>query len=161
MTVGPVRRPSPFQGASLGFFAAIAVLLVVACAPDPELQPDEVLQAELGLTSHDRVYRIQLTGGEAERAEPAAVSIEPGSYVEFVTADWLIHEVIFDVDSLDGDQWAFLERTDQAASPPLVERESRYVLAFDGAPAGRYLFRLEGNGLPGRGVIVVSSPDGR
>lgn len=83
------------------------------------------------------------------------MSIEPGSYVEFVTTDWLVHEVRFEIDSLGTAQRAFLERTDQVASPPLIERESRYVLSFVEAPPGRYGYRLEGNGRAGRGVIVV------
>jgi len=138
-------------------------VLANACAPepDPTLQPDEVLQAELGLTLGDHVYRIALTGGAVERAEPAAISIEPGAYVEFATTDWLIHEVLFETDSLGAEERAFLEKTDQVASPPLLERGSRYVLSFVGAPPGRYTYRLEGNGRPARGVIVVAAPPAR
>lgn len=138
----------------------VAALLAAACQepPDPRLQPDTVLEAELGLTSADRVHRVRLTGGGAESADPAMVSIEPGSFVEFVTTDWLVHEVVFDADSLGGEQRAFLERSDQMASPPLIERDSRYVLTFGGAPPGRYPYRLEGNGRAGSGVIVVAPP---
>ena len=92
-----------------------------------------------------------------ERADPELVSVENGAYVEFVSTDWLIHEVIFETDSLSAEQRAFLERTDQVASPPLVERDSRYVLLFDDAPPGRYPYRLEGNGRSGRGIIEVGS----
>lgn len=126
--------------------------------PDPDTLPDDLLRAELGLTPADRVHRVKLSGGETEHADPVMVSIEPGSHVEFVTADWLIHEVIFETDSVRGARWDFLERTDQTASPPLIDRESRYVLTFVGAPAGRYPYRIEGNGGPGRGVIVVAEP---
>jgi hypothetical protein len=41
-------------------------------------------------------------------------------------------------------------------SPPLINRDSRWVVAFDGAPAGVYPFRLEGNGAPGGGVVEVT-----
>ena len=139
----------------------VSALLLLSCGADPKLQPDEVLQSELGLTLRDRVHRITLTGGEAERAEPVAVSVAPGAYVEFITADWFVHEVIFTADSLGAEQRAFLERTDQVASPPLVHRDSRYVLAFEGAPAGRYPYTIEGNGRAGRGVIVVGDPEAR
>jgi len=128
---------------------------------DSSLHPDAVLRAELGLTLDDRVHRVRIAGGDAEQADPAHISIETGAYVEFVTTDWLIHEVIFDVDSLSAEQLDFLTRTDQMESPPLLERDTRYVLAFDGAPRGRYVYRLEGNGRPGRGAIVVSPPASR
>jgi plastocyanin len=139
---------------------AVPILQAVACGHemDPTLQPDAVLQAELGLTLEDRVYRVSITGGEAERAEPAALSIEPGAYVEFVTTDWLVHEVIFETDSLEASQRSFLLGTDQMASPPLIEKNGRYVLTFAGAPPGKYVYRLEGNGRLGRGTIVVTAP---
>ena len=138
----------------------MAALAMAGCREpaDTRLQPDALLQADLGLTLVDRVHSVRLVGGDVERADPALMSVEPGSYVEFVTTDWLIHEVIFESDSLTSDQLAVLERTDQVASPPLVERDSRYVLAFAGAPLGRYPYRLEGNGRAGRGAIVVVPP---
>ena len=149
-----LRRPTP------GPLLVVGLVLAAACQeePDTQLEPDALLRAELGLTSDDRVHSIRLAGGEIERADPALVSVEPGTYVEFVTTDWLIHEVIFESDSLGAEQRAFLERTDQGASPPLIERDSRYVLDFEGAPPGRYPYRLEGNGRPGRGAIVVALP---
>ncbi len=128
---------------------------------DPSLEPDALLQAELGLTVADRVHRVRITGGGGEAADPPVVSIEPGAYVEFVSADWLLHEVLFEADSLSEAQRGFLERTDQIASPPLIERGSRYVLTFAGAPVGRYVYTLEGNGRSGRGVIVVAPPPER
>ena len=142
--------------------AALLCILVGGCEPsDRSLEPDEVLQAELGLTPRDQVYRVSLTGGAVERADPAAVSIGSGAHVEFVTTDWLIHEVIFEQDSLVESAWAFLSGTDQTASPPLIDRGSRYVLSFEGAPPGRYPYLLEGNGASGRGVIIVAGPEGR
>ena len=79
-----------------------------------------------------------------------------GSYVQFVTADWFVHEVLFDRDSLGAEARSFLERTDQMASPPLLKQDSRYVISFEGAPPGRYPYVMEGNGRPGRGLIVVA-----
>lgn len=136
------------------------MLLLAACRsePDPTFQPDSVLQAALGLTPRDRVYRVSVSGGEVERAEPAALSIEEGSYVEFVSSDWLVHEVLFDTTSLSAEQRSFLEDTDQLHSPPLIDRGSRYVLSFVEAPPGRYAFRLEGNGRASMGAIVVAGP---
>ncbi len=130
----------------------------VACSqPDPELLPDEVLRRELGLTQEHRVYTVTITGGEIEVASPGIDSVPVGSYVQFVTADWFVHEILFDADSLTAEVRAFLERTDQMASPPLLQQNSRYVVSFEGAPPGRYPYVVEGNGRPGRGVIVVAA----
>jgi plastocyanin len=141
----------------------MTMLVVGACepTPDPDTVPDAMLQSELGLQAGDPVYRMTLTGGAVERADPVIISIEPGAHVEFVTMDWLIHEVIFERDSVGGEQWAFLEHTDQTASPPLIDKATRYVLSFVGAPPGRYPYRLEGNGAPGRGTIIVTAPQVR
>lgn len=145
------------------FCAAASLPLIAGCRSEPDLtlRPDSVLQAELGLTQDDEVYRVAVTGGEVERAEPAALSIEAGAYVEFVTTDWLVHEILFDTTALTPAQRGFLERTDQLHSPPLIDRGSRYVLSFVDAPEGRYTYRLEGNGTASRGTIVVASPEGR
>jgi plastocyanin len=141
---------------------AVAALLLALAAcrsePDLTLRPDSLLQAELGLTPEDVVYRIDVTGGEVERAEPAALSIEAGAYVQFVTTDWLVHEILFDTTGLSPSQRGFLSRTDQMQSPPLIDRGSRYVLSFVDAPPGQYTYRLEGNGTASRGTIVVAAP---
>ena len=55
----------------------------------------------------------------------------------------------------------FLEETMQVASPPLLQRDARFVLTFADAPPGRYPYRLEGNREEGRGVIVVVAPAAR
>jgi hypothetical protein len=102
---------------------------------------------------------VSVTGGEVERADPAALSIEAGSYVEFFSTDWLVHEILFDTASLTPEQRGFLRSTDQVHSPPLIDRGSRYVLSFVDAPPGRYGFRLEGNGRASLGAIVVAGPE--
>ncbi len=135
-----------------------ALLIAVAgtsCQVDAELQPDEVLRSELGLTDRDAVHRVIITGGDAELAAPRTTTIRPGAYLEFVTGDWFVHEIIFELDSLLPDARAFLERTDQVASPPLLRLDSRYVVDFEGSPPGRYPFVVEGSGAPGHGVVVV------
>lgn len=133
-----------------------------ACeAPDPELIPDERLRTELGLTETDRVHTIGLSTGVGERADPDSVLVAPGEFVQFVSGDWLVHEMAFDLDSLSADRRDFLVRTRQAESPPLLERDSRFVLSFVEAPPGRYPYSLAGNREPGRGLIVVVAPEPR
>lgn len=123
--------------------------------PEPDLRPDSVLRAELGLTDADRVYRVVIRGGPQEELTPAQVELTEGAWLEFVTADWRVHEVRFEADSLSGLALAFVTDSDQMASPPLVDRDARFVVSFAGAPEGRYPFVVEGNRAPARGVVVV------
>ena len=149
------RSPGP-----ISFVGAALLLLLGACAReerDPTLLPDSLLRAELGLTDLDEVHRVVLLGGEAESATPAEVSISEGAWVEFVSGDWWVHEVRFELDSLSGPARSFLEGSDQVASPPIVNRGERYLVSFAGAPEHRYPFVLEGNGAEGRGVVVVAA----
>jgi plastocyanin len=134
------------------------VALTACEVPDPELLPDAQLQTELGLDERDRVFTVALTTGVGERAAPDSVTVAPGDFVQFVSQDWLVHEVIFEVDSLPAAARAFLERTGQSASPPLLQRGARFVLSAVDAPEGRYPYLLEGNRAAGRGVVVVASP---
>ena len=156
-----MERKSPVSGglrASRWVNAALAltcVTLLAACKADPELRPDALLREELGLTDYDEVYQISITGGAVEVAEPAETTVEGGAYVEFVTTDWLVHEIIFEIDGLAPEAQDFLERTDQVASPPLLRLDSRFVLDFREAPAGRYPYAVEGSGASGRGVVIV------
>jgi len=110
---------------------------------------------ELGLSERDEVHRVLLAGGDREVFTPGEVGIPEGAWVEFVTVDWRVHEIRFDVDSLSAPARAFLEGSDQLASPPLVDQGDRFVVSFEGAPEGRYPFLAQGNGAPGRGVVIV------
>ena len=139
--------------------AALAMATAAACSrppgPDPALQPDSVLRAELGLGDADQVHRVEIRGGAQEQLAPAEIQVPQGHWVEFVTADWRVHEVRFEVDSLDADALDFLAGTDQVDSPPLIELGARFVVSFADAPEGRYPYLVEGNALPARGVVVV------
>lgn len=123
--------------------------------PDPSLQPDSLLRAELGLGDTDQVHRVAITGGRQEEVRPADLQIAQGHWVEFVTADWRVHEVRFETDSLGPEALDFLVASDQVESPPLVELGARFLVSFAHAPEGRYPYVVEGNTLPARGVVVV------
>lgn len=139
----------------------LAVLLLcvvsVACGPNvpPDLQPDAVLRAELGLTDEDEVHSVRISGAERELVVPREVFLSRAAWVQFVSGDWRVHEVRFEVDSLTADAADFLGSTDQIASPPLIERDARFVVSFHEAPAGRYPFTVEGNTRSVSGVVVV------
>lgn len=129
--------------------------------PDPELVPDDVLQARLGLTPDDRVHTVRIWAGVGERSDPLEVAVRSGDYVQFVSADWMVHEVAFELDGLRPDVRDFLARTGQDASPPLVARDARFVVSFEGAPPGVYRYTLSGNRGGGGGRVIVTDPDAR
>lgn len=138
----------------------LGALLIAGAGCDPgsgdaSLRPDSLLRAELGLGDADRVHRVVLLWREAEAAEPDSVEVREGDWVEFVAGDWRVHELRFELDGPGGDRRAFLEASDQMASPPLVQRDQRFVVSFSGAPEGRYPFLAEGSGAAVRGVVVV------
>jgi plastocyanin len=136
--------------------------LGAACGPsDSELPPDRRLQTELGLDASDRVHEVVLTGGPSGGAEPPEAQVLPGDYLQFVSADSWVHEIVFEVDSLQAGALAFMDEHDQLSSPPMVSRGSRFVISFVEAPEGRYPYRVEGNQAPVRGVIVVTAPPAR
>ncbi len=142
-------------------FLFVGVLVAAGCeAPQTELTPDAQLQRELGLAPDDRVHTVSISTGVSERAEPDSIVVFPGDYLQFVSDDWLVHEVRFQVDDLGADAASFLEATGQSASPPLLQLGARFLLVFEGAPAGRYPYTLEGNRASGTGLIVVASPPG-
>lgn len=150
-----LRRMMVRRASWLPLFLSLMPVLGGCEPPDPELVPDEVLQTELGLSPDDRVHTVWISTGSSERADPPSVSVKPGEYVQFVSSDRLVHEVAFRLDSLDAPGRAFLVRTGQNASTPLLERDARFVVSFVAAPPGRYPYGLAGNRAPGGGEIVV------
>ena len=148
------RKAGPFL-----FLGLLPGIMVSGCEPtNPELIPDEYLQSELGLTPDDRVHSVSISGGTMERADPGEVRVRVGDFVQFVSADWRVHEVMFELDSLRPVAHRFLEGTGQVSSPPLLQQGSRFVLSFSDAPPGRYPFAIAGNTAAGHGVVIVE-PD--
>ncbi len=129
-----------------------------ACRGGLEQTPDPELEAAraLGLPEGARLHRVTLGGrGREEHAVPLRIEAAPGDAVEFRTVDHRVHVVTFPGDSLLSDPRAYLERTGQAGSPPLVFRGSSFLLRLEGAPRGRYPFLSEGHGGVMGGVIEV------
>ena len=151
---------SAWPGPLARFCSTFALILAAACGPPEELRPDERLQEELGVSARTETHRVSLSGGRQESAQPAEVTVPPGALVEFVSTDSWVHEVLFELDSLAAEARAFLEDSDQVASPPMVNRDARFVVSWEGAPAGRYPFVLRGSGESARGAVVVSLEEG-
>ena len=132
------------------------MIALVACSPGDMGSPAENTVPGLGAAT--AVHMVSLAGwGSQERPVPDTVRIGPGAAVVFQTADFRVHSVEF----LDGDmapaQSSFIRRASHLRSPPLVERGSRYVVLFSGAPPGIYPYRVEGFGEPARGAVVVGT----
>lgn len=139
-----------------GLLASGALVGCRAAPPSEDHPPDERLRSELGLTDKDQVYRVTVgVDGYAEQATPGSLEIPPGAWVEFVSEDWRVHQVRFEEDSLSADGRDFLVSSDQVASPPMVDRDARFVVSFADAPPGRYPFVVEGSATTARGVVVV------
>jgi plastocyanin len=146
--------------ASLVLVAGVSLALAGCGAEvDPELRPDSLLQDSLGLDDRDRVHEVVVaTLAGVEVARPGTVEVEPGAWVAFRVGDRRVHSVAFELDSLAPAARRAVERGGQDASPPLVEEGARYLVSFEGAPPGRYPYRMEGTGEPSRGVVVVREP---
>jgi len=145
----------------MGLARAVAILaaLLSGCMPEPLPPTDPELRAELGIPDHVPIHRIDLSGrADFTRVIPRLTEASPGDVVQFVVLDHRVHLVRFREELLRTDQIEFLRATSQDRFPPLVERGSRLVLSFEGAPAGEYSFQIEGNGLPVDALIRVTAP---
>lgn len=139
----------------------VGCLVCAGCSPVNEHPPDQLLRDSLGLDDDDVVHRIHVRAVDhQETMSPVRLQVEPGSHVEFVSTDRRLHWVRFELDSLDAAAADFLRAASQEESPPLVNRESRFVVTFRGAPEGLYPYVVYGNGRSGRGAIVVGGEGG-
>ncbi|HEX7119218.1 MAG TPA: hypothetical protein VF212_10545 [Longimicrobiales bacterium] len=117
-----------------------------------ELDSDTV-RLEAGVTVADVVLR----SGGADAVHPDTIRIRVGDVVQFTAADARSHAVEFDRERLTPDAAAFLERTTQLRSPPLLTRGARWIVSFDGAPPGAYPFTDIATGAGGL-VTVARAP---
>lgn len=144
--------------------AALSLTLAgcVGPAPEPVENPDTTLRDSLGIDPERTVQRVSLGGArEREHVVPRTLEVVPGAVVEFYTLDHRAHSVLFLEDSLSPGALAFLQGRGGLASGPLVERGSRFVIDFQGAPPGRYPFLSRGHGEAAAGTLLVVEPPGR
>jgi plastocyanin len=143
---------------SLVLLPFLLLALAAGCAPEAEPPSDPELREALGLDDTRVIHRITLGGrGSIEHVTPRRLEIEPGDIVQFAPVDRRVHTVVFGGAGLSADGAAFLDRTHQRASPPLMDIESRFVVHFENAPAGEYPFASTAHGEPVSGMIVVRS----
>ena len=138
----------------------LALVVLVGCGVEAEAGREDEAGAPEGswLALAEGAQRIQLGGGrDVEHVLPTAVEIAVGGLVEFVTIDRHVHTLTFVVDSLSPEAHQFLVDTRQLLGPPLLERGSRLLVDFSGAPPGRYVFSSRSHGDPAYGSVTVRS----
>lgn len=116
-----------------------------------------LLDAVDGLGPEDGVHAFSLSfGSSGDVVEPDSLVIEVGDWVDFRTEDGSPRLVTFFPDSSSSSLGRdFLDGQGLRVSPPLVAAGSRWVVSFQGAPAGRYPFVVEGGRATARGVVRV------
>ncbi len=116
-----------------------------------------LLDAVDGLEPVDRVHSFSLSfGSSGDVVEPDSLTIEIGDWVDFRTDDGSPRLVTFFPDSTSSSGRDFLDGQGLRVSPPLVAEGSHWVISFQGAPAGRYPFSVEGARATARGVVTVA-----
>ncbi|MCH7563243.1 MAG: hypothetical protein IH968_05395 [Gemmatimonadetes bacterium] len=159
-----VRHGSTFLIHRTPLVSAMLVLGLAACSPqegaDDRAGVDTTLLDSLGIDLNRIVERVSLGGArDREHVVPPTVRVESGTVVEFYTVDRRVHSITFMEDSLTLPARRFLEEKGQLSSPPLVERGSRFVVDFMGAPPGRYPYLSHGHGESTRGVIIIGADE--
>ena len=90
-----------------------------------------------------------------EYVVPPHLEIATGEWVQFLTLDRRVHTVSFAPDSLSPEALEYLAATGQLEGPPLLARGSRFLVDFQEAPAGRYVFSSVSHGDPVFGSVTV------
>ncbi len=133
-------------------------LALAACnvGAGAETASDAALRDTLGIGPRVALHRVTL-GGErdTERIDPVELVVQEGDVVAFETVDGRIHELAFDPDSLAPDVLNFLRETRQLESPLLMELGTRFLVDFEDAPDGRYVFRGRTVGVPVYATIII------
>ena len=114
-----------------------------------ELNADTI-DVPQGTNLHDIAVQ---TNAQSKDFEPAQLNAARGDYVRFTTGDSRTHAIVFEIPSPE--MRAFLEKTGQLRSPPLVTNGASWVITLKDAPAGSYAYRcLMHNDI---GQIVVAA----
>jgi plastocyanin len=138
--------------------ALILTVVLMSCEAGAGAQVSSAaaLRDTLGIGPRVTLHRVAL-GGErdSERIIPTELVADEGDVVAFETVDGRIHELAFEPDSLALDALDFLRRTGQMKSPPMIDRGTRFLVDFEDAPDGRYVFHGRTVGPPVYAVIVI------
>lgn len=91
--------------------------------------------------------------------EPDTITIRQGDVVRFIAADRHPHAISFDPARLAPATEAFLRRTDQLRSPPLIAEGASWIVSFQDAPPGVYPFVDLSQDRHGAIVVIIDKPD--
>jgi plastocyanin len=113
----------------------------------------DTIQLPSGVDLHDVEVRTKDQGKDFEPAQIAAI---PGDYLRFTIGDSRTHAIVFEVTAPEGR--AFLEKTGQLRSPPLVTNGAVWVITLKDAPHGTYGFRCLIHHDTGQVTVAASRP---
>jgi plastocyanin len=141
---------------------ALAIVIVAAACEAPAIgNAAEELELDSGTIRLDpgvTVADVLLRSTDPNAIEPDTVRIRTGDVVRFTAGDARVHAVAFERDRLAPAAVAFLERTGQLRSPPLLSTGARWIVSFEGAPPGTYPFVDTSRGAGGVIVVVQREP---
>lgn len=103
------------------------------------------------------VADVLLRAGARATVEPDTVRIRVGDVVRFTAADSRMHAIAFERTRIAPAGVAFLERTGQLRSPPLLTDGASWVVSFAGAPPGAYPFTDTSWGAPGAVLVAADA----
>ena len=152
----------PWSGCAGTFFFCI---LVGAFGCDRAGRPEPVQLVINGdtitLPEGTRVFDIEASApGGSGSLRPSNVEVSVGDVVRFIATDGQPHAFVFEPDSSAGALSAFLETSGQMRSPPLVSRDSRWIVSLEGAPTGTYPFRCLTHNARGLLMVVARGVSG-
>jgi plastocyanin len=114
----------------------------------------ELAHDTIRLEASERLVDVQVRREATGDFEPARVHAHAGDYVRFTAKDHAGHAIVFVAEELSVEARAFLERTGQLNSPPLIPVGASWVITLEAAPAGDYPFRCATH--DARGVLSVT-----
>jgi plastocyanin len=136
----------------------VTVLASMSCGvgSGTESRADAALRDTLGIGPRVGFHIVALGGSrDSERISPARLEVSEGDVVVFETVDGRVHALEFATDSLSPEVVTFLRETRQLKSPPLMDLGTKFLVDFEDAPDGRYVFRGRTVGDPVYAVILI------
>lgn len=149
----------PLATALFGTFLLLGSLACDEVVPDrpAELELDDGRTVELPAGAQIHAVRVGQGPSGAEQFIPDTVRARPGDVVRFIAGDRASHAVVFQENLLSPDALSYLEDTGRLRGPPLISRETSWVVGLEDAPAGLYPFLCTVHAVDG--VMIVEAAE--